>query len=123
MPAEFLNLCPHDVVLYLDSGRLLTFPRSTVEARVTDSGIMRSSVALEVPVGDEIFSIPSRAYRLPIVTGLPDPVEGRMLIVSRIVQDARPRRVDLVSPSQIVLGQGGVIKGCRALRTQPLCPP
>ena len=49
------------------------------------------------------------------VTGLPEPVEGTVYIVSALVRTALPGRTDLASPGDLVRDEGGNVVGCRNL--------
>lgn len=122
MEIELVNLCHHTVDLHLSDGSIVTFPPCGIEARVLDEGNMAPTPCLTVKGTD--IRIPATVFRLPVVEGLPDPVNGRMLIVSRTVQKARPRRMDLVCPHDVVFANAlsKRVIGCRNLRLQPACP-
>ena len=49
------------------------------------------------------------------VDGLPDPVDGVLLIVSRLAMEAVPERVDLVFPDDLIRDDTGAVIGARAL--------
>ena len=49
------------------------------------------------------------------VTGLPDPVEGTLYIVSALVRSALPARTDLASPGDLVRDAAGAVIGCKGL--------
>jgi len=49
------------------------------------------------------------------VTGLPIPVPGTVLIVSRMIIQELPERNDLFSPSQLVRNEKGQPIGCKGL--------
>jgi hypothetical protein len=122
MEIELVNLCRHTVDIHQEDGSIVTFPPCGLEARVLDEGIMLPAPAITVKGTD--LRVPTAAFRLPVVEGLPDPVNGRMLIVSRAVQRARPRRSDLVCPHDVVFADASSTRvvGCRNLRLTPICP-
>ena len=49
------------------------------------------------------------------VVDLPEPVDGDLLIVSALVRAARPGRLDLASPGDLVRDADGKIVGCKNL--------
>ena len=49
------------------------------------------------------------------VTGLPEPASGTMLIVSLLVKNALPNRLDLASPGVPIRDAEGRVIGCRGL--------
>lgn len=85
---EFINLTPHPVSVVCGDGTI-TFPPS--------GG--RATLVFEPAVDTSIngFVIRPRS-RVANVTGLPDPQEGVLLIVSTMVREAMPSRTDLVTP-------------------------
>ena len=50
------------------------------------------------------------------VTGLPEPQKGVYLIVSLMVQEALPNRMDLLSPGELIRNETGQIIGCKNLK-------
>ena len=115
---RIINLTPHDIVIYDESGErvIATIPRSSVVARVTTikrpSGLLRYGDA-EIPL-----------YRIEYggVDGLPpEPEPGVCYIVSMITAEAAPSSfrgrllVPDTSPGSVVRDEAGRIKGVRAL--------
>mgnify|MGYP001598752857 FL=1 len=49
------------------------------------------------------------------VTGLPEPVAGTIYIVSLLVRQAVPHRLDVLSPGQLVRDSAGQPVGCIGL--------
>lgn len=101
---EIVNLTPHEVVVITDEGKFI-FPPSGEVARCTERA---------KKVG-EINGISLVSVKFGDVTGLPEKVEGRFLIVSAQVRSALPFRNDLVSPHGFVRDEAGNIIGCTAL--------
>lgn len=97
------NFTPHEVKVIL-STRMIIIP---VE------GIAR----LETTVEDRgyIGEIRLIGTTFGTVTGLPEPEDGVVLIVSSLVKTVLSNRHDLVVPTQVLRDPGGVILGCRAL--------
>ena len=84
---NLINLTPHDIHV-MENGEIQTYPASGQQARV--------SVTQEKLT--EINGVP--VYR-PVygeVTGLPEPQNDTMYIVSMLVRSAAPNRTDLISP-------------------------
>jgi len=102
---KIMNLTPHDVVIVGEDGSVVkTFP---------STGLARLSSATEkvgevdgVPITKTVFGAPE---------GLPDPVDGVLLIVSQTLKSAFPDRHDLVVPSELVRDSEGRVIGCRSL--------
>jgi len=64
------------------------------------------------PLG-EVNGIPLFSRAFGEVIGLPAPAEGVLLIVSALVADASPDRLDLVSPGELVRDDKGQPVGCK----------
>ena len=90
-----------------------------------------TSVVYEVPASGSLARLAvSREIRYPVtvdgvtlpccfptmgeVTGLPDPVDGVIIVVSALVADAA-KRDDVMSPGELVRDANGVIVGARGL--------
>ena len=104
---RLVNTTPHDINIVDDAGNVvMTYPRSSMVVRV--------SVTTK-PVGS-IDGVELVATEFGEVTGLPDPCEGTMYIVSRMVVD-NSTRDDLVGPDvgpgQVVRDENGQIVGVR----------
>lgn len=92
----FKNLTPHPVVL--SNGALkVTFAKdyTTPVARV-DNVVEEKSIACEVAPG-MMLDMPVSVVSSTVVTGLPEPQEGVMYIVSSMVA-THVRRPDVVAP-------------------------
>jgi hypothetical protein len=98
-----INLTPHPINL----------PSITIHS----TGLARVSVTLsEAGAAD---GIPLVCGSYGAVTGLPEPVEGTVYIVSAMVRLALPYRKDLGSPAKLVRDAQGNIVGCEALEVNP----
>ena len=53
------------------------------------------------------------------VVNLPEPEEGRLLIVTSYVREALPARKDLISPAKFIRDTNGVVIGCSAFEMNP----
>jgi hypothetical protein len=101
---KLINLTPHTVKLVNELGVLEVFPTGTV-ARV-------SSTQEEV---GRVIGVPLVRATFGAVTGLPDPVEGTLYIVSALVRAALPGRADLASPGDLVRDEAGNVVGAKSL--------
>lgn len=109
---QIVNLTPH--TLNMVTGDVGTDIPSSGLARVTPSPDMDLGT-IEV----NRVSIPLYATSMSgAVTGLPEPHDGVMFVVSRQVYDACPNRTDLLITHQAIR-DGGRIIGCAAF-AQPI---
>ena len=107
--SHLVNLTPHEVVVMLDDPEnyTLKIPPSGTVARVAVT--MRRIGAIDgVPT---VVGVYGSAEGLPA----PDPTIHVNYIVSAMVRQAVPARIDLVSPADFVRDSAGKIIGCRAL--------
>lgn len=99
---KFQNCTPHAINL-VNGDLMVTYPVSGVCPRVEESFI-------PIDQCDGVMIVESATGE---VVGLPDPQEGVLLIVSRMVAVAAHTRQDLVSPGEIVRDAQGRIVGCK----------
>jgi hypothetical protein len=108
------NLTAHPVTI-VGEGASIVLPACPSPPRITDQ------VVRDVPVIVDGLDIPVRDIVAGTVAGLPEPREGVLLVVPRIVAAARPERADLVVPFDDIRDSSGRVIGCRALaRLVPL---
>lgn len=107
---EVLNLTPHVVRLVGDDATVELAPAGP-PARVVLRPDRADGV---VRVGPLLVPL-KRTAASEVVTGVPDPRPGVLLIVARPVAEALPHRDDLVYPHDTVRDADGVIVGCRSL--------
>lgn len=105
---ELVNLTPHEILLLPDGGtKIIVSPSGTVArvemARVPGLGGLTIG---GVPVWHT--TVASRGV-------LPLQREHRYYLVSRVVAEAHPGRLDLLIPDEAVRDADGRIIGCRAL--------
>lgn len=100
----FVNLTPHSLNIHTGNGVVTIAPSGEV-ARV-------ATVSVEA---DPIGGIPTVTTSFGEVTGLPEPVEGTLFIVSGMVASAAPRE-DVLSPGDLVRDESGRPVGCQGLR-------
>ena len=102
----FINCTPHPISL-LDSNDevLMTLPKGVVVPRLTQS-TKQVDVVEGVSITETSFGE---------IQDLPEPKEGVLLIVSRLVLTACPNRNDLVVPNELVRDSHGNVKGCKSL--------
>lgn len=99
-----LNLTPHAINIITPAGTVTVAPSGTV-ARCSQTS---------TPAG-EVNGIALSRTTFGAVTGLPEPVEGTLLIVSALVRAALPTRTDLASPGDLVRDAAGNPVGCKGL--------
>ncbi len=101
---QIINLTPHEITFVREGGNVVV-PASGQLARLTTE---------TVTIG-EINGIPVTATAYGDVTGLPDPVEGTVYLVSILVAQRVPERTDVFIPSESVRDEAGRIIGCKSL--------
>lgn len=103
--AKMINLTPHTVTFIRDDG---------VELYVKPSGELARLTTKTVTIG-EINGIPVTATEYGDVTGLPDPADDTIYIVSSLVASRVPHREDVFIPNESVRDTEGRIIGCKSL--------
>ena len=103
--STFVNLCPHQVDIIMQDGQVNSIKPSGQVARCAQSNV----------VLNEIDGIQITRQVMGEVQNLPDEIPGVLLIVSRIVAQAKPERHDLVVPGPLVRDQNGQPCGCQGL--------
>lgn len=104
----FVNLTPHQVTLVDDQGQVLL----VVEPEQTPA-----RCSSQRHVVDTIHGVQVNRTVFGETTGLPEYEFGAFLIVSRIVAEANPQRVDLIIPDETVRDAAGQIVGCKSFAT------
>jgi len=100
---KLVNLTPHEVRLVVGDNTVV----------VPSSGVARVSTVTSS--AGEFCGVPLARQVYGAVTGLPEPVEGTLLVVSALVRAALPGRADLASPGDLVRDAAGAVIGCRSL--------
>lgn len=114
---RIVNCTPHPVCFVsADGTETETFPPSGRVPRVEETA-RPSAAAPDI-------GYPTVAVAAPDgVSGLPEPGNGVWLLVSRMVFDAAPGRVDLLVPHDVVRDDDGRVVGCRSfLVRRPVGP-
>lgn len=113
-----VNLTPHPVLLWTDSAGTVRLPPSGRVVRChTEPDHLLGTVQVDGhPVPLVINNV------TPAVPGLPEPEEGVLFVVSRLVALATPHRRDMVFPHDPVRDHTGRTSGCRALAQVPSPP-
>ena len=115
-----VNLTPHGVNVEMKNGSWAHFPPSGQVARV---GTTLTAVEIDsypaavqelgrhygAPVGAEIAI---RTSQFGEVVGLPESEEGTVFIVSALVRQAVPSRLDVLSPGEPIRNDAGQTIGC-----------
>ena len=100
------NLTPHAVTIIGTAGEVLvTVPPSGEVARV----------AVENTAAGNLNGLPVFWQVTGAVSGLPEYLEGAVLIVSAMVRLAVPQRLDIASPGELLRGADGQPVGCHGL--------
>jgi hypothetical protein len=103
---NIVNLTPHDIHICDADGRIVrTIHRSGNQARCAVSS---------VEVG-QVDGIPLVTTQFGEVSGLPEPQSSMLYLVSLLVRQAVPHRLDVVSPGDMVRDGNGQIVGCKNL--------
>jgi len=134
---DFINLTPHALNIHTTEGVFTLAPSGTV-ARVATVNTAAAPVDITRTAAhgecggcgealtssgegcrceeiDTPWSIPTVKTSYGEVTGLPEPVEGVIYVVSGMVASASPRE-DVMSPGDLVRDENGRIVGCWGLR-------
>lgn len=109
---NYINLTPHRLNICGTDGRIAILEPSGAVARVEVS--ITGSDVTEIG-GIEIKCVSHR--RGGHVIGLPDEVWQTYLIVSGMVREALPERMDLFSPAELIRDSAGQPIGCNGLVT------
>lgn len=107
---EFINLTPHaiTIVAEVEPGSFMVvreIPASGKIARCNESRKKAGAIA----------GIPVYRVEMGKVENLPDPMPGKIYIVSRACAEQVPDREDVLIPDQSVRDNKGSIVGCKGL--------
>lgn len=109
---QLVNCTPHEITVVGEDGEIvLTLPPSGVVARCSTK---RERVAT---FGINNHNVPIYWTTFGEVENLPEPQDGTIYVVSRIVAEARRDRDDLIIPDDLVRDDAGRIIGCRGFST------
>lgn len=110
---QLINLTPHAIVLHHPSFAPITID-STGGARAREITSELDDIRWD-PHGDSgmHINVSLVAKRFGDVTGLPEPKDGVLYVVSTVVQTALPSRCDLVTPHDLMRDANGKVVGCR----------
>ena len=103
----FVNLTPHTLTVSATDGQVISIAPSGTIARCSQSVSVVDTVTVD---GHEIQVT---SVILGDVTDLPDPEEGTVFIVSRLVADKmKDSRKDLLIPGPLLRDKEGKVIGC-----------
>jgi hypothetical protein len=108
-----VNLTPHPVTLVSETRTLTLHPTGHV-ARVAVT-----QTAIPPVVLADGFQVAASAPTFGDVVGLPAPASGVVFVVSALVRNAVPDRLDVASPGDLVRDDAGNVLGCRELQFNP----
>lgn len=107
---NYINLTPHVLNIHHATGGVITVAPSGEVARVATLSEAQPSLGIDG------VSIPVVKTTFGEVTGLPDPREGIVYIVSRLVLEAvKDARPDVFAPGELVRDADGRPIGCKGL--------
>ena len=101
---ELFNLTPHTLNVWDKYGRVTEIPASGTVARVSSTKELVEEINGCFPVFKEKYGE---------VIGLPEPKDGVLFVVSRLVKAARPERTDLLVPGELLRDDNGNPCGCK----------
>lgn len=96
---KFVNLTQHDLIIAFKNGDDLVLPASGEVARVTFSTQQVDEVA-GIPIFKTIYE--------PKITGLPEPEDETIFIVSSLAAQIAKRR-DVLAPTKLIRGNDGQV--------------
>lgn len=103
------------------TGHPVTIRGDVSDVTIPVHGSARAAVSTDVWAEVEVegSTVLVTAAKEVAVVGMPAPEPGVLVIVSKIVFDALPDRMDLVAPDRMIRRDGRVI-ACGTLRRHPL---
>lgn len=104
---ELVNLTPHPVYIYSPDG-------NTLVKEVQPSGVVCRCQQRMVPLL-QLGCVVIARQEFGDIDSLPDPKEGTLYIVSKMVAENCPQRYDLVMPGPTIRDVSGQTIGCRGL--------
>jgi len=111
---KIVNLTPHKITM---KRTVRQFSGMESVLQIPSSGIARCSGSSTVAATVEGVTFYTSTYGE--IEGLPAPVAGTILIVSRMAMAACPTRLDLACPIRLVRDDQGRITGCEGIEVQP----
>lgn len=105
---EIVNLTPHNI-------RILSSDKITEIINVPPSGIIARVTVTRTQAGVIAPGIPIFVSQYGDVTGVPTPTTKIVYLVSAMVRQALPNRMDVLSPGELVRGTDGQPIGCCGL--------
>lgn len=106
MLKKIINKVPHPIYILDEENRVLhTFPKSNGMIRLAQVTNLIGDIN-GIPISETVFGAPDKLPLFKLNT---------FYIVSNLVKTALPDREDLLTPSNIVRNEEGVIIGCLSL--------
>lgn len=117
-----VNLTPHEIKIRSINGSTLTLPPSGEVARLS-TATPAANIHEKYPIGvRNVTIVDNIQVRTPIVQciiGLPDPKDDVAYVVSLVVRQAVPERLDVLSPGELIRNEAGQPVGCDGLHANP----
>lgn len=107
---KLINATPHPISIYSGGETPLVLSPSGTVARV----VLRTFDGPVLMVRGHDIDVVDVRRTGGEVSGLPEPLDGGFVVVSRMVAEALPDRVDLLVPHELVRDEGRVV-GCQSL--------
>lgn len=101
----FINCTPHPINLVGQDGSVNTLPKGEVVPRLSQSN----------KIVDVVDGVSITETQFGDIQDMPEPKDGVLYIVSRLVLSAAKGRNDLVVPNELVRDDNGNIVGCKSL--------
>lgn len=105
---EIVNLTPHSI-------RILSSDKITEIINVPPSGIVARVTVTRTQIGVVSPGIPVFVSQYGEATGVPAPTAEVVYLVSAMVRQALPNRIDVLSPGELIRGADGQPIGCYGL--------
>lgn len=114
MNKTVVNLTPHDVNLYVNNNKVVTYP---AKYNKDQQHLIPRCEPQSVQVGYLNNTIPMYQTVYGEVNNLPAQTENTVLIVSALVRTKHPERKDLISPHGLVRDDKQRVIGCTGFDT------
>ena len=101
---HIVNLTPHSVVIVTECG---------IEKQYPSAGLARVGATFVVDSTVDGIKLGHTEYGM--ITGLPEPEDGTIYVVSALVRAACPQRCDVYSPAEYNRNSEGQVVSVRAL--------
>ena len=109
LPKTLRNLTPHPVTIITEIGSVQLLPEPGPRPHIDEMREITGHVFVED------MPVPTVRITAGSAVDLPEPEPNTLLIVSRVIAEARPDRTDLLVPYDLVRDEAGRVVACRSL--------